>query len=157
MNLPLVPHSPQSEFLGIISTGNKYAVSSRGSTGCLEGAWAWRLKDEIDTTWMRGYKELPDMELELSTPPIVSAKGPLAMAAFAEAPMRCGGCGAKVGSSVLSRVLEKVRSRRYEREGRTGQESVVDMDDCAVCPPPPRGAMMVHTIGEQRGEATGGR
>ena len=94
----LVPHEPQKEFLGIISTGDKYAVASRGEGGCLEGKWAWKLKDEIDTTWMKGYKELPEMEDETSPPPIVMSKGAAAMAAFAEAPMRCGGCGAKVGS-----------------------------------------------------------
>ena len=61
------------------------------------------------------------------------------MAAFAASPMRCGGCGAKVGATVLSRVLKTIRER-------AGEEVDVDMDDCAVVEGPPGGCMMVHTV-----------
>jgi selenide, water dikinase len=56
----LKPHIPQSTFLGIISTGDKYAVASKGSWLALEGAWVWKWKDHIDTKWIKGYKELPE-------------------------------------------------------------------------------------------------
>eukprot|EP00957_Ditylum_brightwellii_P111302 8488084-Ditylum_brightwellii.AAC.1 len=54
---PLHPHKPQSDFLGLISTGDCYAVASRGRFA-LEGAYLWKLKDYIDRKWMDGYVNL---------------------------------------------------------------------------------------------------
>ena len=53
---PLVEYVPQSRFLGIISTGNKYAIASRGEMA-LEGDWIWVLKRWIDQDWLHGYTE----------------------------------------------------------------------------------------------------
>ncbi|GMH79022.1 hypothetical protein TL16_g08007 [Triparma laevis f. inornata] len=154
MGNKLIEYVLQKEFLGLISTGDKYAVASRGSFA-LEGAFLWKLKDEIDVKWMKSYKELPEMKVELDFPEIAQSKGAVAMAAFAEAPMRCGGCGAKVGASTLSRVLKAVRERRHLQEQNASPNpnpnssiptSLSSMDDCAVCPPPPRDCMTVHTI-----------
>ena len=93
---PLTRYRPQRQFLGLISTGNKYAVASRGPLA-LEGEWVWRWKDWIDRRFMRRYQELPEMQEVRLTPDATD-------------PMRCGGCGAKVGSDVLSRALARVRS-----------------------------------------------
>jgi selenide,water dikinase len=141
LNRPLVKFQFQKEFLGLISTGDKYSVASRGQHA-LEGAFLWDLKDQIDRTWMAGYQILPEMEEEeVALPAIVAARGAEAMLAFHAAPMRCGGCGAKVGSSTLSRVLKKLQVR----SGSTMIQN--DMDDCAICPPPPiPGSSSVHTI-----------
>lgn len=53
------PHTfrPQLRHLALISTGERYAVASRGPFK-LEGAWLWTLKDWIDRKWMRQYQEL---------------------------------------------------------------------------------------------------
>lgn len=52
---------PQDEFLGIIGTGDPYAIASKGGYG-IEGPEMWKLKEKIDTTWMTNLHELPDME-----------------------------------------------------------------------------------------------
>ena len=47
--------------IGIISTGNEYAIASKGPLG-IEGSFLWDLKDKIDRDWMRGYSDFPDKE-----------------------------------------------------------------------------------------------
>ena len=97
----LQPYRPQRHFLSLISSGDRTAVASRGRWAA-EGAAIWRLKDSIDRRWMRLYQELPGTT-EAETPARPTAADPLAV--LAASPMRCGGCGAKVGAGVLERVL----------------------------------------------------
>jgi selenide, water dikinase len=52
----LKPWRPQRRHLALISTGERYAVASRGPLKA-EGAWLWTLKDWIDRRWMRMYQE----------------------------------------------------------------------------------------------------
>jgi len=53
------PWRPQARHLALISTGERYAVASRGIFKA-EGAWLWTLKDWIDRRWMCMYQELKD-------------------------------------------------------------------------------------------------
>jgi selenide, water dikinase len=95
---PLEGYRPQRHHLALISTGDKYAIASRGRWNA-EGAFIWRLKNHIDRRWMRMYQELDGMA-RMSAPHITNGASP---------EMRCGGCGAKVGSELLARVLRRVR------------------------------------------------
>lgn len=45
---PVRPYIPQSSFLSIISTGDPYAIASKGRFFCLEGSLIWKWKDWID-------------------------------------------------------------------------------------------------------------
>ena len=52
---PLQAWRPQRRHLALISTGERYAIGSRGVFK-VEGAWVWTLKDWIDRRWMQQYR-----------------------------------------------------------------------------------------------------
>ncbi len=60
---PLVAYRPQRKWLALISTGNRYAVASRGALG-FAGGWVWRWKDWLDRRFMRRFNDLPGMPPE---------------------------------------------------------------------------------------------
>jgi selenide,water dikinase len=108
------PFTPQRLFLGLISTGDRYAVASRGEWKA-EGRALWRLKDWIDRRWMRKYQELPQMSAAAAAPTIGSEPDAWTgeAARYAAAAMRCGGCGAKIGPTALGRVLARLGATRH--------------------------------------------
>jgi selenide,water dikinase len=126
MDRPLKPFVPQRHFLSLIGTGDRRAVASRGPVA-LEGAWFWRLKETIDRNWMLGYTDLPAM-------------APMPMATPDQ--MRCGGCGAKVGATALSRALARL-PRRPPRDGVL--LGVAERDDVAAIEVPAGQALLQST------------
>jgi selenide, water dikinase len=100
---PLKRFRPQRDALYLVSNGEKFAIGVRNGL-VTSGAWVWRWKDWIDRRFMRKFNELPDMTSAAaeSTSPLADRQALRDISAIA---MRCGGCGAKVGATVLSRAL----------------------------------------------------
>ena len=138
---PLRAYRAQRHWLALISTGDKYAVASRGGLN-FQGAWVWRWKDWIDRRFMRRFSEFPAMqEAAPAQASAVRLEGEEAAQALSAIAMRCGGCGAKVGATVLSRALGGLHP--VERpDVLIGLHSP---DDAAVVRVPP-GKAMVHTV-----------
>ena len=99
-------YRPQRNALYIVSTGEPYAVMTRNGL-VTEGAWAWRLKDWIDRRFMDRFNQLPAMKGERAGPALKLADK-AALREISAIAMRCGGCGAKVGATVLSRALGRL-------------------------------------------------
>jgi len=142
---PLQPYHPQHTWLALISTGDKYAVASRGAIG-FAGTWVWRWKDWIDRRFMRKYQDLAPMDASAQpvttvTTNTVKLSQEESLQAISAVAMRCGGCGAKVGATVLSRALSNLHP--------VDRDDVViglkDPDDAAVVRVPP-GKAMVHSV-----------
>lgn len=103
----LRPFRPQTNFLGLISTGNQYAVASRGEWS-LEGAWLWKIKDWIDQRFMEKFSQLPEMTAAEDADYDRQLADEATVKQLSAIAMRCGGCGAKIGSTVLSRVINRL-------------------------------------------------
>ncbi|UYG07095.1 selenide, water dikinase SelD [Halomonas sp. M4R1S46] len=140
---PLRPYPPQARWLALISTGDRHAVASRGGL-CLVGDWVWRWKDWIDRRFMARFNDLPPMaegDRQAPAPSRVALDEEENAQAISAIAMRCGGCGAKVGATTLSRALATLQPVARE-------EVVVGLhapDDAAVVEVPP-GKAMVHTV-----------
>ncbi len=141
----LEAYQPQTTWLALISTGDQYAIASRGWLG-FAGDWVWKWKDWIDRRFMRKFQDFPEMDLSAPAAPAPSQSSVKlnqeeSLQAISAIAMRCGGCGAKVGASVLSRALSNLHP--VDRE-----EVVIglkDPDDAAVVRVP-AGKAMVHSV-----------
>ncbi|NMT63629.1 selenide, water dikinase SelD [Marinobacter orientalis] len=133
--------SPQKKWLALISTGDKFAVASRGDMS-FAGKWVWHWKNHIDKRFMAKFNDLPAMEENSALPDTGAAQNAEeASQAISAVAMRCGGCGAKVGSTVLSRALGELRP--IERD-----DILIGLhapDDAAVLTVP-AGKAVVHTV-----------
>ncbi|MBL4783408.1 MAG: selenide, water dikinase SelD [Porticoccaceae bacterium] len=109
LNQPLTPFRPQKSFLSLLACGEQYALACKpGYMPSLSGKWLWHLKDRIDRRFMAMFGELAMAAEGGATPPVPAAISGETPADIASAAMRCGGCGAKVGASVLQRVMRRI-------------------------------------------------
>ena len=137
---PLKPFKPQRQFLSLITTGDKYAVASR-SNWVAEGRLIWRWKDWIDKRFIRKFNELREMNEEKPVKVPEGLAGHDAIKEISAIAMRCGGCGAKVGATVLERALQQL-------EPVQRSDVLVGLhepDDAAVVNVP-EDKLIVHTI-----------
>ncbi len=137
---------PQRNWLALVSTGDRHAVASRGHGPLglrLAGDWVWRWKDWIDRRFMRRFSEFPAMQPQPqgNPAPQVALTDDESRQALSAIAMRCGGCGAKVGATVLSRALATLQPVPRD-------DVVIGLhapDDAAVLRVPP-GQALVHTV-----------
>ena len=140
LGLPLRPFKAQKKFLSLISTGDRYAIASRGGWS-LEGKWVWRWKDRIDRRFMDSYNVLPEMGAgDHSDPTGISTSDPT-LGDLSDVIMRCRGCGSKVGATVLDRVLNRLQPISHP-ELVKGLDSP---DDAAVISVP-EGKQLVQSV-----------
>jgi len=131
---------PQTELLSLISTGDKYAIASR-SWWAFEGRLVWAWKNWIDRRFMRKFSELPEMAENNQTSVAQGLASGDVIKEISAIAMRCGGCGAKVGATVLGRALSQLKP--------VPRDDVLiglhEPDDAAVVAVPD-GKVMVHTV-----------
>ncbi len=118
---PLRPWKPQRDALAILGLGGGRAVAWRNRVA-VAGTLVWRWKDWIDRRWMRMYNEMK-------------------MPADPADPMRCGGCGAKVGAEVLAAALDALPR---PRSGDLLDQ--MDARDDAAITRPPAGQVLVQSV-----------
>jgi len=108
--IELLPFTPQSTFLGLISTGDKYAVSSKAEL-CEEGAHLWTWKDEIDRKFMASYSSDLSFVMPEALPigEVAASLGKTGTDAIEQSQMRCCGCGGKVAPETLAGVLSQLK------------------------------------------------
>jgi len=143
---PLVPYLPQKEFLGIIGLGRGGAVASKGDVA-LHADWLWDLKDWIDQTWMWKYtKGLPKMDNPEKSSTVAQQAGEQALQLLRKASMRCGGCGSKVGSTVLSDSIRRLQSEKPVHKNKEVLLGLESPDDAAVVQHRGSSAVSVQTV-----------
>ena len=105
-------YTPQKYYLNLIGTGDGKAVASRRFLASHGQIW-WKLKDSIDRKFMNKLNNLGPMadsdvipDIKLDEARVLNEKQAL----------KCLGCGAKVGGSVLSRSLGRIKKEEVEPE-----------------------------------------
>ncbi len=126
---------PQRRHLALISTGERYAVASRGPFKA-EGGWVWKWKDWIDRRWMRMYQDVDRMMAQMS-----ARQSQVHASGVKSEEMRCRGCGAKIGPGPLSRVLLRLSPAQSE-----GIIVGLDAPDDAAVTVPTEGKSLVQTV-----------
>ena len=107
----------------------------------LAGGWVWSGKDWCDRRWMEKYTVLPEMGDDEESDIAAGLVGAGAIKEISAIAMRCGGCGAKVGATVLARVMNDLVP--VDRD-----DVLVGLDapDDAAVVEVPAGKVMVHTV-----------
>ncbi|MCW8929703.1 MAG: selenide, water dikinase SelD [Gammaproteobacteria bacterium] len=151
-NERLKAYKPQKHFLSLLNCADKTAVASRGFLA-FQGQWVWKYKNWIDVSFMNLFNQLPEMENDSDIDIPHSMVDESALKRLQEIPMRCGGCGAKVGSTILKRVIERLQAVNHAvDQGGASQETehgvilgLEQADDASVIEIP-EGQLLVQSV-----------
>ena len=121
--------------MGLIGTGDGEAIASWASLGW-QSRLLWQWKDQIDRQFMTRFSDLPEMA------PTLSRHGGTAPT---KEVMFCAGCGSKVGSSTLEKVLQRLQTD-YPPSRRDDILVGLGMPDDAAVIQVPSGQLMVQTV-----------
>jgi len=105
------------------------------------GKWLWVWKDWIDRRFIKKFSVLPEMVQDNALAIDPALASPDTIKEISAIAMRCGGCGAKVGASVLNRALSELEPVPRD-DILIGLQ---DPDDAAVVEVP-QGKVLVHTV-----------
>lgn len=140
------PFRPQKFFLSLISSGKKNAIASYGPFS-FHGDWVWKWKDRIDRKWMAQYANLPGMDKQPQWLDEVSQVSSVsALDELKKHPMRCGGCGAKVGKTVLDRVMISLKEQLDSNGGDSNPHPAFHGVDDAIQVSYPLGKKLVQSV-----------
>ncbi len=106
------PYRPQRQILALIGDGQGRAAASRGPWSWPLSTWLWAWKDRLDRRFMAQFTDLPPMATMLPVAqPRPDRRLPrlLSPSPGVSPALPCAGCGAKVGSSSLDRVLQRLQ------------------------------------------------
>lgn len=104
----LRPFVPQDNFLSLLSLGPKKAIAARNTLSLTLPAlqhWLWRLKDNIDQKFMAQFHQLAPLAMPSEQAIDDRLIDDIEQAHIQHHTIRCAGCGSKVGSSILKRVI----------------------------------------------------
>jgi selenide, water dikinase len=135
-----ISFAPQKTILALISTGDKYAVATKGAI-TFAGDWVWKWKDWIDVRFMTKFSDLPEMDEDEKSNLDSRLADQDTLKEISAIAMRCGGCGAKVGANVLTRALSELKPVQRP-DVLIGLH---EPDDAAVLEVPP-GKVLVNTV-----------
>ncbi|KJH70114.1 selenide, water dikinase SelD [Aliterella atlantica] len=136
----LQPYKPQKQYLSLIGTGDRKAIAAWGNLGLGASALLWYWKDKIDRQFMQRFSQLPQMQQSPTSPSPHLVTGHWSL--VTDSLMRCAGCGSKVGSTVLERVLQRLEKIENNSDIVIG----LDAPDDAAVVQIPSGKLMVQTI-----------
>ena len=116
---PLRPFVPQRDYLKLVSLGSRQALAEKWGVS-LAGPALWRWKDRIDRRFTKRLADLP-----ATAAPAVPRPAALGLRDLMGDVPLCGGCGAKVGSSVLTGALSALPSLRADVDRLPGDDAAI--------------------------------
>ena len=135
---PLKDFKPQRRYLNIIDTDTQTSIASWGPFA-VHARWCRAWKDRIDKKFMSLFSDFPEMGAEQKQ--ITSVQS--------NPEMHCAGCGSKVGASVLSRALSRVREESLDATEWPYYNNIyagLDAPDDAAVVQMPAGMLSVHSV-----------